>query len=544
MVGIVIRAFGGISPKTPPRMLTESQAQTADKCAVFNGALRPSKNVSNTSVATTPSTTKTIYKFGQDSTSETTGWLDWDTDVDVARGQINGDTEEWTFYTGDGAPKAIRSGYTTSPVSMGITAPSTAVTVSADAATLPADSDTLAAETRLYTYTFVAKVGGRDIESSPAPGSNLVDVFPGQSVNIHSFELPTGNLSSAVTHFRIYRSTAGVYLFVEEITLAEATAATQSAPHVDDVDPELLAEELPSLYWEEPPTNLAGLLNMPNGVMAGFVGRDVYFCEPYVPHAWPENYRQTIDYPVVGLGRMDTTLAVLTKGTPYFIQGSHPDSMVVVKTDIEQACSSKRSIVSFNNAVFYCSPDGLIALTPGGSRNITASMFTKEQWQEQIDPTSVFADYYDTRYIGFYNNGTQSGYFIFDLASNAFVLSTATVNPTATFQSLRNDKLYVAISGQIKEWDVGNNLTYTWRSKKFNFPTPLSMSCAHVEAEAYPVTAKIYADGTLLHTETVSDREPFRLPVLVGRDWEVELSGSNEIFSFSMAQSMGELMSV
>jgi hypothetical protein len=539
MVGVVIRAFGGISPKTPPRRLSETQAQTADKCAVFNGALRPAKDVSGTTVSSKPLSTQTIYKFGQDSTSETSGWLAWSSDVDVARGQINGDTEEWTFYTGDGAPKAIRSGYTASPISMGIAAPSTALTAIADADTLPADTDSLTEETRLYTYTFVYKIGGRDIESAPAPGSNLVDIYPGQSANLHGFATPT-----LATHYRIYRSTAGVYLFVAEISLATGAAATSTSPYEDDKDPELLAEELPSLYWAEPPTNLAGLINMPNGVMAGFVGRDVYFCEPYVPHAWPEKYRQALDYPVVGLGRMDTTLAVLTKGTPYFIQGSHPDSVVVVKSDLEQACSSKRSIVSFNNSVFYCSPDGLIALTPSGSRNITDSMFTKEQWQDLVDPTSVIADHYESRYVGFYNNGTDSGSFIFDTISNSFVLSTSTSNPTATFQSLRNDKLYVAVAGNIKEWDAGSNLTYTWRSKIFPMARPVSMSCAQIEAEAYPVTAKIYADDTLLHTQTVADRNPFRLPVKVARDWEVELSGTNEVFTFAMAQSMEELKSV
>ena len=539
MVGVVIRAFGGISPKTPPRRLSETQAQTADKCAVFNGALRPAKDVSGTTVSSKPLSTQTIYKFGQDSTSETSGWLAWSSDVDVARGQINGDTEEWTFYTGDGAPKAIRSGYTASPIAMGIAAPSTALTAVADADTLPADTDSLTEETRLYTYTFVYKIGGRDIESAPAPGSNLVDIYPGQSANLYGFATPT-----LATHYRIYRSTAGVYLFVAEISLSTGAAATSTSPYEDDKDPELLAEELPSLYWAEPPTNLAGLINMPNGVMAGFVGRDVYFCEPYVPHAWPEKYRQALDYPVVGLGRMDTTLAVLTKGTPYFIQGSHPDSVVVVKSDLEQACSSKRSIVSFNNSVFYCSPDGLIALTPSGSRNITDSMFTKEQWQDLVDPTSVIADHYESRYVGFYNNGTDSGSFIFDTISNSFVLSTSTSNPTATFQSLRNDKLYVAVAGNIKEWDAGSNLTYTWRSKIFPMARPVSMSCAQIEAESYPVTAKIYADDALLHTQTVADRNPFRLPVKVARDWEVELSGTNEVFTFAMAQSMEELKSV
>ena len=71
------------------------------------------------------------------STSETSGWLAFNSDVDVARGQINGDTEEWTFYTGDGAPKAIRSGYTASPIAMGTAAPTAGLTAVADSATLP-----------------------------------------------------------------------------------------------------------------------------------------------------------------------------------------------------------------------------------------------------------------------------------------------------------------------------------------------------------------------------------------------------------------------
>ena len=100
------------------------------------------------------------------------------------------------------------------------------------------------------------------------------------------------------------------------------------------------------------------------------------------------------------------------------------------------------------------------------------------------------------------------------------------------------------MGGSIKEWDAGSNLTYTWRSKIFPMAKPLSMACAQVEAEAYPVTAKIYADGTLLHTQTVDSRNPFRLPAKVARDWEVELSSTNEVFSFAMAQSMEELMSV
>lgn len=96
-----------------------------------------------------------------------------------------------------------------------------------------------------------------------------------------------------------------------------------------------LGEPCPKHHLESPPERMVphpttgverlqylnGIINLPNGMVAGFLGRDIYFCEPYRPFAWPENYIQTIDDPVVGLGRMDTTLAVLTTGNPYFIQG-------------------------------------------------------------------------------------------------------------------------------------------------------------------------------------------------------------------------------
>jgi hypothetical protein len=337
---------------------------------------------------------------------------------------------------------------------------------------------------------------------------------------------------------RIYRSTAGVFLFVAEVVIATAIGSG----YADTVDPELLAEELPSLTWLPPPDTIKGLTNLPNGVVAGFDSRDVYFCEPYVPHAWPDEYRQTLDHPVVGLGRMDTTLAVLTKGTPYLIQGSHPDAMVVIKSDVEQACVSKRSIVSLNNFVFYCSPDGLIALTPGGSQIITEQLFTYDQWQTLVKPESVHAYHHDMKYIGFYDNGVTQGSFVYDLTTREFAFSTTYA--TAGYNFLRADTLYLNSAGQVRPWDKGSALTYTWRSKKFTMPRVLGMSCMQVEAETYPVTAKVYVDGVLILTHTVTNRFPFRLPTKPGRDWEVEVTGTSEIFSIGISQSMEELANV
>jgi hypothetical protein len=393
-----------------------------------------------------------------------------------------------------------------------------------------------ATESRSYVFTWVNKESGFEFESGPSPASEIVDVHVGQDVTISGFSTIASGY--AATNLRIYRTVSGVFLFVDELLVSQTS-------YTDTKIADELAEELPSITWSPPPVDLKGLINLPNGMMAGFVGRDVYFCEAYRPHAWPLNYVQTMDFPVVGLGRMDTTLAVLTTGTPYFIQGSSPDSTVVVKSDLEQACVSKRSIVSTNGVVVYASPDGLIMLTPGGSQMVTEKYFNRAQWQTYFQPTSIHAYSHDMKYIAFYEieNGdgtTTQGGFIYDFKSQQFILHN--LYASAGYADLQQDQLFVVTNNRLlKKWEQGSALSYIWKSKKFTMPYPIGFTCAQVEAETYPVTCKIYQAGTLIHTQTVASREPFRLPSNVGRDWEIQLEGTSEVFSLDLAQSMGEL---
>jgi hypothetical protein len=388
-----------------------------------------------------------------------------------------------------------------------------------------------ATESRSYVFTWVNKEAGFEFESGPSAASDIVDVHVGQDVTISGFSTIASGYTA--THKRIYRTVSGVFLFVEELPYSQTS-------YTDTKVADELAEELPSLTWSPPPSDLKGLINLPNGMMAGFVGRDVYFCEAYRPHAWPLNYVQTMDFPVVGLGRMDTTLAVLTTGTPYFIQGSSPDATVVVKSDLEQSCASKRSIVSTNGVVIYASPDGLIMLTPGGSQMVTEKYFNRAQWQEYFSPASINAYSHDMKYIAFYDNGTTQGGFIYDFKSQQFILHD--LYATAGYSDLQRDQLFVATDNRLlKKWEQGSALSYIWKSKKFTMPYPIGFSCGQVEAETYPVICKIYESGTLIHTQTVANRSPFRLPPNVGRDWEIQLEGTSEVFSLDLAQSIGEL---
>ena len=80
-----------------------------------------------------------LYRFGQDTVSDNNYWFHWLQDVDVCRSQIAGDVSEWTFFTGDGGPKATynalalsSSNYPTESRPLGLPSPVAACAASPD----------------------------------------------------------------------------------------------------------------------------------------------------------------------------------------------------------------------------------------------------------------------------------------------------------------------------------------------------------------------------------------------------------------------------
>lgn len=541
---ITINQFSGISPLTPPRFLANGQAQTAYNCLTSRGPVQPLKRTTEMMPLAKPGTAQTIYRFGQDESDETRFWFHWDSDVDVVRGFINGDTSERTFFTGDGIPQATDNAlmaasdgrYPNRSLMLGVPQPTQPLTVAAEGTA----DDNPTTETRVYTYTIVNGWGEESQPYTDVTSSMEVDVQSGQHVRVTFPSIPTGAYDPR--YRRLYRSVNGVFLLVYA-TLNDGTVTADipvSADFVlDQADPDELAEELPSLAWQVPPPNLKGLTGLPGGVLAGFAGIDVYFSEPYRPFAWPRQYNQTVGYSIVGLGSIDTTLVVLTTGKPYFIQGASPDAMVVVEADVSQACVSKQSIVSMDGAVIYASPDGLIALAPGGSTNITEQVFGKHQWQELFKPESIRAYSYEGKYIAFYDNGTAQGGFVFDRRAGTFTLHG--MYAEGGYSDLKTDTLYLAIDNHIHKWDSGAPLTYTWKSKKFTFPDLVSFTCYRINAEAYPVRARFFRDGVLYHEFLVPNRNIQRLPAGYGHDFEVEVTSEHELFNIQIARSPREI---
>lgn len=534
MTGWVVRQFKGVAPRMTPQLLQDNQGQVAINTKIWGGSLRPLKL--NTFVMQLPKTggpIRSIYRFGKDAPADNQYWFHWLTDVDVVKGPVANDVQERTYWTGDGLPKvadnaiALAGGtnYPMNARTLGMPAP-----VDAPVAIVGGAGSGLA-ESRVYAATRVSDWGE---ESAPSPASNLVNVMPGQNVALTSLPGAPGAGFNA-TKVRIYRSVQGQsgtpYLFVAEITMAAALAGfTDTRTAIQ------LGEVIPSITYTMPPAGLKGLTTLTNGVLAGFDGYDIHFSEPYIPHAWPLQYSLTTDYKIVALAAYDSSLLVLTTGQPYVVSGSSPDAYMMVKSEVNQACVSKRSVATINGGVIYASPDGLFLIGGAGVQNLTAPIFTRDEWQA-LNPEQLQGFVIDNKYIGF----TDAGGFMLDPATMDFVMLDWTA--TAGFYDAQLDELFLITANRdLVKFDTGLARTMRWRSKQFYSARPLSLGAARVEAASYPVTLRVYGNGVLRHTQTVANANAFRLPAgFVCNTWEFEIEGTREVFSAGFAESMQEL---
>lgn len=256
-----------------------------------------------------------------------------------------------------------------------------------------------------YVYTFVNDLGE---ESAPSFASATILRPDGVAITVTTpTDTPTGtDPDYGVTSKRIYRAASGssgtAFLFVAEIPLAQAD-------YVDTVPDTELGDALESADWDLPPVDLRGILALPNGVMAGFRRNQLCLSVQNRPHAWPVRNRYTTDTDIVGIGNIDTTVVVGTESFPYVAGGNDPSAYSMAKFEVPQACVAKRSVAYLTGiGVVFASPDGLLAVSGTGQiRNLTESIFTREQWQA-LKPTTIIGVAHDDVYHFFYDD-TETG---------------------------------------------------------------------------------------------------------------------------------------
>jgi hypothetical protein len=537
MTGFFITDFAGMVPRASARLLANNQAQNAVNAKLLSGELEALKDALLVVTPSKAGTKLAIYRFGQDVANEAQYWFHWTTDVDVARGPVNNDSSERTYWTGETEPRvtdnaiALLAGtdYPMNWYKLGIPKPVSAPVLATDGA------GTGEPKAIAVVYTYVSAWGE---EGPPSDPSDIVNVKQGDELTISTMSVGPGagyNITAKRIYAAITGSTGSDYQLLAEIAVAVAS-------HDVTIDFETLGEVIPSKTWIPPETGLRGLIAMANGMMAGFLNNDVWLCEPYLPHAWPARYRKSLPFGVVGLGTFDTNLVVVTKGGVYAGPATHPSALSLPTKATGQAGVSKRGIVSFPGGVAYPCAAGLAWIDAGGWRLATDGFFTRDQWQALV-PSSISGYRWGNRYVGFYDDGagTQRG-FIFDPADPRTGFVYTDLYATAGYNDPQRDALYLQIGNDIKRWDANGTRAYTWKSKVFTMPKQINPAVAQVIATSYPVTFKLYADGVLKDTMAVANKEPFSLSSgYKARDFEVQLEGAVNVRGVAVAESHREL---
>jgi len=566
---IRIADFKGEIPRRADRLLPENVATVSSNARLDDGNIGPFRE--SALITTLPSAAATIYLHNDT-------WVSFPATADVVPGPVAQDRLYYTASTG--APRVLIGG---SDYPLAVPTPANKPTVA-----LVGTLDDELAETVLFSYTFVTEF---DEESVPSPTSDGLLWSPGNTVALSNMDAaPAGR---GIDRRRIYRSQTSASGITDLYFVAEIPAADTTYTH--DITATPLQEVLPSADYDPPVDTLDGLTAMSNGMMAGFSGREVFFCEPFIPHAWPQKYSLTVDHDIVALSAFGSTLAVMTTATPYIIQGTAPDTMIMQRMEANLPCVSRDGVVDLGYAAAYPSTDGLIVISPSGTQLASRSLFSRDDWRD-LSPSTFFAANYDGRYAFGYKDGAidtlnggdavlspvpdenfdgghpASNIVGFVAYNGGTPLTQAAINaigfidltgeqphflrtdpefvgsPDAFFMNPSDGNLYL-LSNEVEVRQFDNRsrpaTTYKWRSKAFYSPSPVSFSAVMVEADtteaATVLTTRIFADGKLVHT-TNRFNKPQRLPSgFLAKEWQLEIEGSAEVTSISIGQTLEEM---
>lgn len=402
--------------------------------------------------------------------------------------------------------------------------------------TVAEPADPARVESTQYVVTYVTAL---QEEGPPSDPTAVLDVGYGKVVDLSN--LPTGPAAGSynITTKRIYRASSGAssdaYQLVVELPIAQTS-------YTDDM--QTLGPVLATEGWEPPPADLHSLTAFGNGGMVGLSGKDLLACEPNQPHAWP--YRYTMNDQAVGLGVFGGTIVAITQKDAYLFVGSSSEYLSQAPTKIQQGCVSKRGIVSIGNyGVIYPSPDGLVLIGVDGTKVISENWFNAEDWQTRIGPESIHAYLWENKYLAFYDNGSDQGAFIFDPRKGDAGLLFVDFYADGAFRDPLRDAFYFTVGNDLYLFDddAAAPLTYIWRSKKFDVRDDVNFSVGEVSAETYDdLVLRIYGDGVLRHTQTVTSKEPFRMPGgYMASVWEIELEGTDQVHYVRIAEDVEDI---
>jgi hypothetical protein len=456
---------------------------------------------------------------------------------------------------------------------------------------------------RAYVYTWVTAYGEEGPPSPPA----IVNGWSNATWTVGSFQPEPENLGADyldgdgitqqavrnITHTRIYRSISnqtgiGTYFLVAEIPVAQASFEDAISDDVISFN-----SQLASLYWFEPPADLQGFKTFPNGIAVGWRENEIWFSEPYRPHAWPPTYVLTVEFPVVGIGVCGQSIVACTQGSPYLIAGVNPGSMALMKINLPEPCLHRGSIVSTDTTVLYVSQNGLIQISSSGAgQNVTEGWISRERWQSLTPQQHIRAIKHATSYFAFgtvagddvsvarrgytieLSDQDQTSFTIWPQAGGHRLGFTQLSSPNgfATDNLLLDQWTGVGLiiqNGGVWYWDFTDQdpiiVPYVWRSKTYQQLSAKNFSAVKIWFEVPSTTPpqverntedpqptlgpqqygilRVYADGQLYTTREIrKSGELLRIYSGIKVEaWQIEIEGRVRISNLQCATSAKEL---
>jgi hypothetical protein len=237
--------------------------------------------------------------------------------------------------------------------------------------------------------------------------------------------------------------------------------------------------------------------------------------------------------------------------------------MQVQKLDFQEACVSKRSLVTIGNTAYYASPNGIAAIVANQGLLLTQHLITREDWQ-LFKPETMFGFSYQDDYGLLYDSElTQaqmkigigqapgempvSGLLWIDLIDQD--MRVETLDSQLAVLETKTERILTVHNesgwGLKEVYGAATTKTFSWRSKQFRFPLFINFSVLVVEADDYPVTIEIYGDEVSRYTVAVQNNGIQRLPSgYEAKVWEIVIDSQYPVTNVLVGTSVQEVMGV
>lgn len=451
MATVKIDTFHGIAPLTHPSLLADGMAVTAHNCKLETGKLVPLRNpriVSDVSIlmenglADIANAETMHFWEKKDGSGEFllfpgVTWMAYGNlaDDDRTRVVVSGDTGvKWSKAGENGFTENVPAlYYRTESGSRRIyplpknAPPAPCVFRAKDKATPPEPLDE--SKDVRYTYFFLTWVDSFGYESPvsepsktwhPAEGTTEAGYATGDTqyndgdtISIDMAE--TGfNWNDAaypqIEKIRVYKVVTGTeegrIQFIAEFDKATSSGSSVLSFTVKDEDAGEVLMEIEGM-----PPDLRCVINVPGAFYAGFSPskpKTVCFSEVDLLYSWPTAYQYDVTDNIVALAATSNTVFVLTDGWPYVLSGTAPEAMTVTKLAGPASCVSPRGVCVYKNALYFVGQQGLMTIFNSADagtvcENLTAKVFTKEQWQEK-NPSSCVMGQFDGALMLFFTH--------------------------------------------------------------------------------------------------------------------------------------------